>query len=29
VVAFWRRQGAREPSTVAKMAIGCALNAHA
>ena len=29
IVAFWRRQGAREPSTVAKMAIGCALNAAA
>ncbi len=29
VVALWRRQGAREPSTVAKMAIGCLLNAAA
>ena len=29
VVAFWRRQGSREPSTVAKMAIGCLLNAMA
>ncbi len=29
VVAFWRRQGANEPSTVAKMAIGCALNTAA
>ena len=29
VVALWRRQGAREPSTVAKMAIGCFLNAAA
>jgi POT family proton-dependent oligopeptide transporter len=27
IVAFWRRQGTREPSTVAKMAIGCFLNA--
>jgi POT family proton-dependent oligopeptide transporter len=27
IVAFWRRQGRREPSTVAKMAIGCFLNA--
>ncbi len=27
IVALWRRQGAREPSTVAKMAIGCFLNA--
>ena len=27
IVALWRRQGAREPSTVAKMAIGCLLNA--
>ena len=26
VVALWHRQGAREPSTVAKMAIGCTLN---
>jgi proton-dependent oligopeptide transporter, POT family len=26
VVALWRRQGPREPSTVAKLAIGCALN---
>ncbi|HEY1311861.1 MAG TPA: peptide MFS transporter [Pseudolabrys sp.] len=25
IVALWRRQGAREPSTVAKMAIGCFL----
>lgn len=29
IVSFWRRQGAREPSTVAKMAIGCSLNAAA
>jgi POT family proton-dependent oligopeptide transporter len=29
IVAFWRRQGSREPSTVAKMAIGCLLNALA
>ncbi len=29
IVAFWRRQGAREPSTVAKMAIGLGLNALA
>ena len=29
IVALWRRQGAREPSTVAKMAIGCFLNAAA
>ncbi len=29
IVAFWRRQGGREPSTVAKMAIGCLLNATA
>jgi POT family proton-dependent oligopeptide transporter len=29
IVAFWRRQGAHEPSTVAKMAIGCFLNAAA
>jgi len=27
VVALWRRQGAREPSTVAKMAVGLFLNA--
>jgi proton-dependent oligopeptide transporter, POT family len=27
IVALWRRQGRREPSTVAKMAIGCLLNA--
>ncbi len=27
VVALWRWQGAREPSTVVKLAIGCALNA--
>ena len=27
IVALWRRQGAREPSTVVKMAIGCFLNA--
>ena len=27
IVALWRRQGAREPSTVAKMAIGCFLDA--
>jgi POT family proton-dependent oligopeptide transporter len=29
VVALWRRQGSGEPSTVAKMAIGCTLNAAA
>jgi POT family proton-dependent oligopeptide transporter len=29
VVALWRRQGANEPSTVAKMAMGCTLNATA
>jgi POT family proton-dependent oligopeptide transporter len=29
IVALWRRQGAREPSTVAKMAIGCFLAALA
>lgn len=29
IVALWRRQGANEPSTVAKMAIGCTLNAAA
>jgi POT family proton-dependent oligopeptide transporter len=29
VVSLWRRQGANEPSTVAKMAIGCTLNATA
>jgi POT family proton-dependent oligopeptide transporter len=29
VVSLWRRQGPREPSTAAKMAIGCALNAAA
>ncbi len=29
IVALWRRQGAREPSTVAKLAIGCFLNAAA
>ena len=29
IVALWRRQGKREPSTVAKMAIGCFLNAAA
>jgi proton-dependent oligopeptide transporter, POT family len=27
ILAFWRRQGPREPSTVMKMAIGCVLNA--
>jgi len=27
IVALWRWQGAREPSTIAKMAIGCFLNA--
>jgi POT family proton-dependent oligopeptide transporter len=27
IVAFWRKQGAREPSTVAKMSIGLFLNA--
>jgi proton-dependent oligopeptide transporter, POT family len=29
IVAFWRRQGPREPSTVAKMSIGLLLNALA
>ena len=29
IVALWRAQGPREPSTVAKMAIGCLLNAAA
>src|SRR5476649_683660 len=29
IVALWRRQGKHEPSTVAKMAIGCILNAAA
>ena len=29
IVSLWRRQGAREPSTVAKMAIGCFLAAAA
>ena len=29
IVALWRWQGQREPSTVAKMAIGCFLNAAA
>ena len=29
IVALWRRQGAREPSTVAKMAIGCFLASRA
>jgi POT family proton-dependent oligopeptide transporter len=29
IVALWRRQGALEPSTVAKMAIGCFLNVAA
>jgi POT family proton-dependent oligopeptide transporter len=29
IVALWRRQGVREPSTVAKLAIGCALAALA
>ena len=29
IVALWHRQGEREPSTVAKMAIGCFLNAAA
>jgi len=29
IVALWRRQGAREPSTVAKLAIGCFLAAAA
>jgi POT family proton-dependent oligopeptide transporter len=29
VVALWRRQGIREPSTVAKLAIGCGLGAVA
>lgn len=29
IVGFWRWQGAREPSTVSKMAIGCLLNAAA
>jgi len=27
ILAFWRRQGSREPSTVTKLAIGCLLNA--
>src|SRR5262245_17307929 len=27
IVALWRRQGAREPTTATKMAIGCLLNA--
>ncbi|MCK9917672.1 peptide MFS transporter [Microbacteriaceae bacterium K1510] len=27
ILAFWRTQGAREPSTVTKLAIGCLLNA--
>ena len=27
IVALWRRQGSREPSTVMKLAIGCFLNA--
>ena len=27
IVALWRRQGAREPSTVVKLAIGCFFNA--
>ncbi|MBI3704849.1 MAG: peptide MFS transporter [Rhizobiales bacterium] len=29
IIGFWRWQGAREPSTIAKMAIGCLLNAAA
>jgi proton-dependent oligopeptide transporter, POT family len=29
IVSLWRRQGAREPSTVAKLAIGCFLAAAA
>ncbi len=29
IVALWRRQGSSEPSTVAKMTIGCTLNATA
>ena len=29
VVALWRRQGAREPATVTKLAMGCFLNAAA
>ena len=29
IVAFWRRQGAREPSTITKLAIGCLINALA
>jgi POT family proton-dependent oligopeptide transporter len=29
IVAFWRRQGHREHSTIAKLAIGCLLNALA
>jgi POT family proton-dependent oligopeptide transporter len=29
IVALWRWQGPREPSTIAKMAIGCLLNAAA
>jgi proton-dependent oligopeptide transporter, POT family len=29
IVAFWRSQGAREPSTITKLAIGCLINALA
>ena len=29
VVAFWRRQGPNEPSTITKLAIGCLINALA
>jgi POT family proton-dependent oligopeptide transporter len=29
VVAFWRRQGKNEPSTITKLAIGCMINALA
>jgi len=29
IVAFWRRQEKNEPSTIAKLAIGCAINAFA
>jgi proton-dependent oligopeptide transporter, POT family len=29
IVAFWRRQGKNEPSTISKLAIGCLINALA
>src|SRR5262245_36060850 len=29
IVAFWRRQGSKEPSTITKLAIGCLINALA